>query len=1059
MANVTAASTDLPAVVRPFCNSSGFNISASVTYLECTDIDVYVIVKARPKFESTRFIGNAADPARYFSNLVHADGQNSPELSEILTFGNSNSVLKVFRFRVSVTEESIERTLSLHFPIDFQPNWYFGEIPWRLYVHAEPAEPNVPPVFPEWELITPLNSPVSTLLFDAPYFPIVGSAKVSDLYDELTGYSIEDFAESAHSIMMLQDESGSFPVLTVDVQRFVIGFGNVADRGQIYLCPGAQIKVVDGDSLIVDVADMFTCGDVSKGILVETGGTLILRRPQFFDAELAVDAKRGSTLRSFAGTFANNYRGIRLDNTGTTGAELDVNFTSFNDFFGGNLKPGYTGMVPNSEDGYGMEILNHPFVTLQTGTFGLLNTGIRLVNSSLSLGDVKFGVIAIGANASAPWHGHAIWAWGSGVETLFFSPNTTGGADISDCERRGVYANRMNVTLNNISTQANSGFFLENCRMNTVRIINNPMDCRFTGIRASKCLPLKMGSRIANNDITVTNPGNTAATGNGILLDDATQVTGTNAVGWKVVNNSIQLDRSRWGIRFWGGNQSEISENDVTFASQNQYPHYLGFDLLNANNMTLNCNNVYGFFSASRKGYFIKNVSQSEYTCNDAFSTSTGMEFSAMCDATVLKGSSFSGGTGLFLNGDVALGTQGLDYFDNGTPVLVDDHGNKWSNSSAFHAAITQDVVNYSRFGVDPVEDSQFKPSANWQNWFLDEITPTIPSFSCAGFSCLPPGQASTAPGKELERAIADGSIHSSGLPGMIPKMLENHLYTRLQENPSWASETVFQQFEQSKTGTSTAAFWAIRQGINAFHNRPTNEQNEVEAKESDIVALSAELAELDSTRNAGTAVDEALYAQTLAQLASKSDSLRNILTDIRAQRQADAAQLLTQNAAISVNDAWEHTERKVNDMEIRMFLQGDTLYAAQLATLDSIGSLCLHTNGEAVLRAQVLYNLFLEKEYTPVNCAGEREDLIKKVAEFSLRIFPNPTSGFVSFSGIDASGYMAEVYDVAGLKLVSAVISGNSLDLSNLPSGIYHLRLTSPGGGVAANSKIVISK
>jgi hypothetical protein len=1055
---IVAASTDLPATVRPFCDASGFNVSATLEYLECTSVDVFVIIKARPKLDNSRFSGFSSNPALYFSDIVYAGGTGVPILADTVLPSNDNSLLIAFRFRVSVPFANQSQSSAFNFPFSFAPNWYFGDVPWRIYVHATVPNANGTPVLPVWDDVTPVNAPVSTLLFDAPYFPIVGSANLSTHLANLTGFSQGDFAGRAHSLMLLPDVSGNPPVLTIDA-RLVIGFGSTGDRGNIFLSPGAQIKILQGDTLFADVVDMFTCEEVSKGILVETGGRLVMNRPRFNDAEIAIDAKRGSQIRCFAGTFTNNYRAIRLDNTGSGGVDIDVEFTSTNDFFGGDLKPGYPGMTSSVDWGYGLEVIRHPFVSLLSGTFGILNTGIRAVNSSLSLGDVKFGEIKIGENTSSPWHGHAVWAWGSGVELLFFKPNTTlGGASISECERYGVYANRMNVTLDRIVTQANSGYFVENCRMNTVEILNNQMDCRYTGIRGSKCLPLKAGSLIHNNVVSMLNTGNTSATGNGILLDDVAQVTGTGAMGWKITDNEVFLGNTRWGIRFWGGNESQMSNNDVTFATSSQYPHYLGFDLLNANNMTLNCNNVFGNSSASKKGYFIKNVGQSEYTCNDAFSTSTGMEFSAMCDATVLKGSSFSGGTGLFLNGDVALGTQGLDYFDNGNPVLVDDHGNKWSNSSAFHAATQQGVVEMSKFGIDPNENPQFKPSSNWGNWFSDELTPTIPTFSCAGFSCLSPGQVSTAPGKELERAIADGSVHSSGLPGVIPKMLENHLYARLQESPSWGSETVFQQFSQSKANTSTAAFWAIKQGINAFHNRSTNEQSLVEAKESDILALSAELAELDSTRDAGTTVDESLYAEMLAQLASKSDSLRDMLSDIRAKRQTDATQLLAQNAVTSVSDTWEYTERKVNELEIRMFLQGDTLYAAQLTTLDSIGSLCVHTNGEAVLRAQVLYNLFAEKEYV-TTCVGEREEQSHSTLPATLKIRPNPTSGWISLP--DAGGVLrsVQVFDLAGRHLLSVELSDNEIDLSELGAGAYFLRVTRSDTGVVESTKLIVSQ
>ena len=75
---------------------------------------------------------------------------------------------------------------------------------------------------------------------------------------------------------------------------------------------------------------------------------------------------------------------------------------------------------------------------------------------------------------------------------------------------------------------------------------------------------------------------------------------------------------------------------------------------------------------------------------------------------------------------------------------------------------------------------------------------------------------------------------------------------------------------------------------------------------------------------------------------------------------------LRTQNAAIGTTQTWEQSEQQVNDLEIRLFIQ-DSVSTAQLTLLDALGTLCPQTNGEGVLRAQVLYNRFVEKEFSPV--------------------------------------------------------------------------------------------
>ena len=73
---------------------------------------------------------------------------------------------------------------------------------------------------------------------------------------------------------------------------------------------------------------------------------------------------------------------------------------------------------------------------------------------------------------------------------------------------------------------------------------------------------------------------------------------------------------------------------------------------------------------------------------------------------------------------------------------------------------------------------------------------------------------------------------------------------------------------------------------------------------------------------------------------------------------------------------------------------------------------------------------------------------------EFS--IYPNPTNtGSVNITSVNATPIAVTVFDILGKQVKNATISNNRLDVSNLKSGIYLLRLTQDGA--TSTKKLVI--
>jgi hypothetical protein len=77
----------------------------------------------------------------------------------------------------------------------------------------------------------------------------------------------------------------------------------------------------------------------------------------------------------------------------------------------------------------------------------------------------------------------------------------------------------------------------------------------------------------------------------------------------------------------------------------------------------------------------------------------------------------------------------------------------------------------------------------------------------------------------------------------------------------------------------------------------------------------------------------------------------------------------------------------------------------------------------------------------------GATAPLVATTAVETLTVFPNPTSGQLSIrTGLNtpATGWQVKVYDLRGLEMPQArTAPAGTLDVSGLPTGLYHLVLT----------------
>ncbi|WP_396177742.1 T9SS type A sorting domain-containing protein [Flavobacterium sp.] len=77
--------------------------------------------------------------------------------------------------------------------------------------------------------------------------------------------------------------------------------------------------------------------------------------------------------------------------------------------------------------------------------------------------------------------------------------------------------------------------------------------------------------------------------------------------------------------------------------------------------------------------------------------------------------------------------------------------------------------------------------------------------------------------------------------------------------------------------------------------------------------------------------------------------------------------------------------------------------------------------------------------------------------ARNQLNIYPNPSSGIIHFNGLDANINRVEVFDILGKNIKNEVSFSQTLDLSDLPNGMYLVVFDTDKGMI--NKKIVIQK
>jgi hypothetical protein len=874
------------------------------------------------------------------------------------------------------------------------------------------------------------------------------------------------------SNILLQPEVGSSiaPTLTID-QDYVLG-SNTSDS-EIFLSPGATIRVAAGKTLVIRRNFIHTCTQLAQGIVVEPGGKLVMTNTKASDCRFAVDAKAGATLELSNLDFANNYIGLNLDMNAAP-QRVTLNKLENCDFYteAPGLKQAFAGMPEALETrGYcGIRLKNYlDFNNFGNNHFSQLANGILADNSTGNLGNLTFDDLNSVGTPAYPLEGYGIRLDGKGASAKWFNLNefwTT--MTFNNC-KTGIYAARHALNVENtLMTNVHTGIDCANSPGRDIVIAGNNIQARKRGIRSLLNEPLHPISAIRANTLSISNAGSGTEPPTGIELAEGNG-TGILGSGWAVSGNALNLAQGGRGILYRGGLSGSLKANTV---NNNANVNYQGIRVEGTAFSEINFNDVTQASSASglASSQAIRSSAgwANAFACNCTDRTGVGLQFYDLADfSNQVQGNQFKnhGDAGLQLGDDVLLNTY----------IGEQAHrGNKWLLSAiptGGYGGInwgSPDVVAQSFFYVDGSEQGgSLNPPVDPIEWFTNQ--PSTGTFACQN-DCVAPSNPVPFAGEggtpsKLDEAIATGTLPTDGWAAETQWKGKYRLYRKMLRQPGiYQYAPAYATFFDAETAQATGQLAELAEERAKLYRFSAAQQATVEDYRAQMAHEMAALKAMDSLRQAGGSVDATTYANALNKRALLDAQYEQYLEGLATTRQQKMQALLAWNNGIATNLAPAHNHKALNALLLDVLIDKRPFDAADRAGLEVLAAQCPLAGGDAVYEARALLGYLTGQEYddhtlcdTGNRPAQGRSE--KMEVGSTLSVFPNPTMGLLYWNSTGET-VTARVFDAMGKMLVERKVADGYLDLSALRAGLYHLQVIDEGNPVLLfNGHIAITK
>lgn len=527
----------------------------------------------------------------------------------------------------------------------------------------------------------------------------------------------------------------------------------------------------------------------------------------------------------------------------------------------------------------------------------------------------------------------------------------------------------------------------------------------------------------------------------------------------RVSTNKLYLDNVEIGFDLHPNSSNNLDVEDNTINSTNGYWPVVIY-VANGNNTRFAGNHIYGDNTTwdCAYAYNAKNTT----ICSNVFDgTQRGLVFVGNSMGTDVYKNTFKNyEAGLRLEG------QGIGLGDES------HHENFWEGTcqASVVAAASHTGTDYifSRFYVNPnydhdkCGDPSFWPNCSGTSsiipasgWFFSEEGDT-----CAA-SCV--SIALNSPPSNFERvdmAVMDGSLGSFGYSEAAIWDAEQYLYKKIQENALLqpeGSQAYF--FVESLYNSPLGEFYLIEKNITDALS-PNNElQNSISTNYGLIESLMSKLTQVR---------EGLLFAPNDAQLLQENDQVLSSLLLIKGENDDLIAQfdsyktgalnsVLSQNENIVPQNAFEANQKIINSKRI-LTLMGEELTEQDWETIHSIANQCYLEGGPAVYSARELLPSVEQIPLMKNEPICNNQNLFqvpsgsKPTFSGTWLFYPNPAYGdklLFNTSLTDFSDTRIEIIDAWGKKcklIAEGQLDAPSLDISNLNSGIYWIKVSTSG-------------
>ncbi len=874
---------------------------------------------------------------------------------------------------------------------------------------------------------------------------------------------------------------------------------NFFENSVIYLNPGAELIVPDGEVLSFVDCTLMGCDAMWKGITVETGGRLNFRNNIIRDAQYAITAHGESTLQILGSTFDRNFVGIYVPPPTAGSPNIFVNTINQADFGSatanfsgnqylctGNLKAPYAGQFPEpgniTYSGLLLAYVNYFQVGFpviggyRKATFDGLRNGIIAYNTVLDIGGDMRNLVGenIGGNPFFPIGGGDFSHSGIGV----FSVNSSGlslSNSIIENAYRGIYARH--VDINDISqntfTNVNTGIEVIKNEGNTIHIggegnDRNDIYCREAGIlinESNRC-DINITNNYIFREAGSTSPMLGIGVYNTILdLENSGNVDNNGGIA-DIFNNHIELTNFDLvtidkGIEIMNSAFVKVKQNSIWEVDGSGAKHFISL-LGNYGHTQIRNNEGFSFSPSPSNalGMNIVNNTHTTYCCNSFIGIDQGVRFSGMSDDTQFRGTWFGNinTRGLLLEQGTTIGVQGNPNTSDYLP------GNKWSanGGGAEHmgtfAEIDQSLIYYDQNinGSYPVPD----PIPN-SDWFVPDpnINDPLPTIDCfVNLDCEIDelNIIDDDPIDEVDIKIADGTLSSGHFGGGVHWEGQRHLYRKLEQNNQLLSQnSIIHNFHSINETTSLGQLYEIDREVSTLYHSNNSVVQSIMIQRQSVRTLLHLIQEKDSLimvspedTHTGIKAEQAVLINELSVL---NEALYNLLTSFNSDKQSIVNNILNLNNSISSQSIFEQNRLSVNDIYLNT-IAGDIfeLNTTQFQSLKMIAEQCPLSGGNAVFQARGILKAIGDNTYydnelicTPAQQKSEVYTEKEMIAE-QLEVYPNPTKDIITiaFDGSLKSDLEFKLYDVSGKQIqVFTLAKGQkeyTLNLANTTKGLY---------------------